>query len=211
MFKQSIESICYFMFKCLFILVTFKNVRERFIFSWLKNKSIQYRNGVMERTTRAPGRQCAHWHQCWRTPSINRRRGRVGKGVGHLAHVWSYGVREVVSSIPDRGNIVGWVIHPTRRLERFSLIWICLSFQILDLFRTLSSWGSGNYSPSAPLLYEVASHVKKQPFRPILLLYIIIRPTCCGGDLVSIESAFIVRWLSCTDSSSHDNNTCIRS
>ena len=32
--------------------------------------------------------------------------------------------------------------------------------KILNLFRTLSSWGSGNYRPSAPLLYEVASHVK---------------------------------------------------
>ena len=40
------------------------------------------------------------------------------------------------------------------------LIWTCLSFQILNLFRTLSSWGSGNYRPSAPFLYEVASHVK---------------------------------------------------
>ena len=29
-------------------------------------------------------------------------RGRVVKGVGHLDHVWSFGVREVVSSIPDR-------------------------------------------------------------------------------------------------------------
>ena len=38
------------------------------------------------------------------------------KGVGHLDHVWSYGVREVVSSIPDRGNIVGWVFHPDRWL-----------------------------------------------------------------------------------------------
>ena len=36
-----------------------------------------------------------------------RRRGRVGKGVGHLAHVSSYGVREVVSSNTHRGNIVG--------------------------------------------------------------------------------------------------------
>ena len=34
---------------------------------------------------------------------------RVSKSVGHLAHVWSYGVRKVVSSNPDRGNIVGWV------------------------------------------------------------------------------------------------------
>ena len=33
--------------------------------------------------------------------------GRVVKGVGHLDHVRSYGVREVVSSIPDRSNIVG--------------------------------------------------------------------------------------------------------
>ena len=84
-------------------------------------------------------------------------RGRVVKGVGHLDHVWSYNVREVVSSIPDRGNTVGWVFHPTGWLVRFSLIWTCLSFQILNWFRTLSSWGSGNYSPSAPLLYEVAS------------------------------------------------------
>ena len=89
---------------------------------------------------------------------INRRRGRVGKGVGHFDHVWSYGVREVVSSIPDLRNIVGWVFHPTRWLVRFSLIWTCRSFQILNIFRTLSSWGSGNYRPSAPLLYEVASH-----------------------------------------------------
>ena len=34
-------------------------------------------------------------------------RGRVAKGVGHLDPVLSYGVREVVSSIPNRGNIVG--------------------------------------------------------------------------------------------------------
>ena len=74
-------------------------------------------------------------------------------------HVWSYGVREVVSSIPDRGNIVGWVFHPTRWLVSF-VIWTCLSFKILNLFRTLSSWGSSNYRPSAPFLYEVASHVK---------------------------------------------------
>ena len=42
------------------------------------------------------------------------------KGMGHLDHVWSYSVREIVSSIPDRGNIVGWVFHPTRWLVRFS-------------------------------------------------------------------------------------------
>ena len=61
---------------------------------------------------------------------------------------WRQGVRKVVSSIPGRGNIVGWVFHPTRWLARFSLIWICLSFQILNLFLTLSSWGNRNYSRS---------------------------------------------------------------
>ena len=35
------------------------------------------------------------------------RRGRVGKGVRHLDHVSRCDVRKVVSSIPDRGNIVG--------------------------------------------------------------------------------------------------------
>ena len=52
-------------------------------------------------------------HDCtWVPPPSHRLRGRVVKGVGHLDHVWSYGVREVVSSIPDRSNIVGWVFHP---------------------------------------------------------------------------------------------------
>ena len=37
---------------------------------------------------------------------------------------------------------------------------MCLSFKILNLFGILSSWGSSNYRPSAPFLYEVASHVK---------------------------------------------------
>ena len=49
------------------------------------------------------------WHH---TRVMSRLRGRVVKGVGHLDHVWGYRVREVVSSIPDRGNIVGWVFHP---------------------------------------------------------------------------------------------------
>ena len=35
----------------------------------------------------------------------------------------------------------------------------------------MSSWGSSNYRPSAPFLYEVASHVKKLPFRPLLLSF----------------------------------------
>ena len=104
-----------------------------------------------------------------------RRRGRVGKGVGHIAHVWSYGVRKVVSSNPDRGNIVGigWVFHPTRWLARFSLTSICLSFQILNLCRTLSSWGSINYRPSAPLLYEPATlkNCHSGQYYTMMLLY----------------------------------------
>ena len=65
---------------------------------------------------------------------------------------WRYGVWKVVSSIPGRGNIVGWVFHPTRWLARFSLIYAFPSKFILNLFRTLSSWGSINYKPSALLL-----------------------------------------------------------
>ena len=40
---------------------------------------------------------CSHRHH-------HKVSGRVCKGVGHLDHIWSYGVRKVVSSIPDRGN-----------------------------------------------------------------------------------------------------------
>ena len=98
-------------------------------------------------------------------------RGRVVKGVGHLDHVWSYGVREVVSSIPDRGNLVGWVFLPTRWLVRFSHLNIpLLQNSELILFRTLSSWGSSNYWPSAPFLYEVASHVKKTAIPAIIII-----------------------------------------
>ena len=53
-------------------------------------------------------------------------------------------------------------------------VFSCLSFQILNLFRTLSSWGSSNYRPSAPFLYEVASHVKKTAIPAIIIIIIII-------------------------------------
>ena len=71
--------------------------------------------------------------------------------------------------------------HPTRWLERFSLIWTSLSFQILNLFRTLSSWGSVNYSRSATFLYdiEVASHIKKLPFRPYIKVEVTVRFSEC--------------------------------
>ena len=79
--------------------------------------------------------------------------------------------REVVSSIPVRGTIVG-VFSPTRQLIRFSHLNMP-SFKILNLFRILlSPWGSGNYRLPAPFLYEVASHVKKLPFRRYYYYYI---------------------------------------
>ena len=78
--------------------------------------------------------------------ALNHRRGPVFKGVGHLDNVWSYGVRDRrefdprpvqysrMSLSSDPGDWYGF------------LIWTWLSFQIMNLFRTLSSWGSGNYS-----------------------------------------------------------------
>ena len=107
---------------------------------------------------------------------------------------------------PDRGNIVGWVFHPTRWLARFSLIWICLSFQILNLFRTLSSWGSINYRPSAPLLHEVASHVKQLPFRPLLLLlllfvlfvlFLLLIKRTAFLDFSTIMNCWRFEWFNC--------------
>ena len=54
------------------------------------------------------------------------------------------------------------------------------TFGPLLRFIVLCFWGSGTYRPSAPLLYEVASHVKQLLFRPlVLLLYNILhRPYC---------------------------------
>ena len=113
------------------------------------------------------------WFVFWTKKWLNewyRLRGRVAKSVGYLDHVWSYGVREVVSSIPDRGNIVGWVFHPDQVTGKVfssehafpSKFWIYLEH--------CPRVGSSNYRPSAPFLYEVASHVKKLPFRPLLLI-----------------------------------------
>ena len=50
----------------------------------------------------------------------NRLHGRVVKGVGHLLATMKLCRREVMSSIPDRGTIVGRVFNPTRQLVRFS-------------------------------------------------------------------------------------------
>ena len=96
-------------------------------------------------------------------------RGRVVKGVRHLDHVWSYGLREVVSSIPDRGNIVGWVFHHDQVTGKVfssehafpSKFWIYLEHcprgeAVITGHLRLSSM---RYQPR-----------KKLPFRPLLLL-----------------------------------------
>ena len=57
--------------------------------------------------------------------------------------------------------IVGWVFHPDQVTGKVFSPEHALSFKILNLFTTLSTWGSSSYRPSAPFLYEVASHVKK--------------------------------------------------
>ena len=93
--------------------------------------------------------------------NINRLRGRVVKGMGHLDHVWSYGVREV-----DRGNIVGWVFHPTRWLVRFSHL--NMPFLQNSEFNTVLV--NSNYRPSAPILYQVASYVKKTAIPAIIII-----------------------------------------
>ena len=50
---------------------------------------------------------------------------------------------------------------------------MCLSFVIQNLFGILSPWGSSNYRPPAPFLYEVASHVKNCHFGDIIIIIII--------------------------------------
>ena len=94
--------------------------------------------------------------------------GRVVKGLGHLDHVWNYGLREVVSSIPDRGNIVG-----------------C------------------NYRPSASFLYEVASHVNQLPFRPLLLLLLLL----LDGRLIGVNESPVVAWCVCHNQSGDRRRT----
>ena len=78
--------------------------------------------------------------------------GRVVKGVGHLDHVWSYGVWEVVSSIPDWGNTVGWVFHSTQvtgTVFSFEQPFLKNSEFISNIVLV----GSSNYRPSAPFLH----------------------------------------------------------
>ena len=101
-----------------------------------------------------------HRYQCVWIQLIIYNRGRVVKGVGHLDHVWSYGVREVVSSIPDRGNIVGWVFHPTQVTGTVSSSEHAFPSKFWIYLEHCPRGEAVIYRPSAPLLYEVASHVK---------------------------------------------------
>ena len=126
---------------------------------------------------------------------FDRLRGRVVKGVGHLDHVWSYGVREVVSSIPDRGNIVGWVFHPDQVTSKVfsseqafpSKFWIYLEH---------CPHGEAVITGhSAPFLYEVASHVKNCHSGHYYYLYVarppqscFPAPLCCSLPSVSLTA-----------------------
>ena len=88
-------------------------------------------------------------------------------GVRHLGHdeAMEAGGLEVVRSIPDRDTIVGWVFCPTRQLE---LVWFfhlnVPFFQNSEFIWNVVLVGSSNCRPSAPFLYEVASHVKNCHF-----------------------------------------------
>ena len=81
--------------------------------------------------------------------------------------------REVVSSIPDRGAIVGWVFSPTRQLVRFSHLNMPF-FQNSEFIWNIVPVGSSNCRPSAPFLYEVASHVKNCHFGVIIILLLLV-------------------------------------
>ena len=65
------------------------------------------------------------WQRCNQTNSLNNFYCEMTavaewlRAWDTLPNVWSYGGRKVLSSNPDRGNIVGWVFHPTRWLVRF--------------------------------------------------------------------------------------------
>ena len=70
-----------------------------------------------------------------------------------------------------QGTIVGRVlVHPGNSYG--FLIRMCLSFEILNLFGTLSS----NYRPSAPppFLYEVVGHVENAAVSAIVIIIIIV-------------------------------------
>ena len=70
-------------------------------------------------------------------------------------------VHNLIVKIGQLGNWYGFLIR------------MCLSFKILNLFGILSEYCS-NRRPSAPFLYEVASHVKNCHFADYYIIIIII-------------------------------------
>ena len=99
------------------------------------------------------------------------------------------------------------VFHPDQVTGKvFSSEHAFPSFKILNLFRTLSSWGSSNYRPSAPFLYEVASHVKKTAIPAIIItankvslfqfLHSHVFLLSCGLDVSDYLLSFLVPFLS---------------
>ena len=68
-----------------------------------------------------------------------------------------------MSSIPDRGTIVGRVFSPTRQLVRFPHHHVPF-FQNSEFIWNIVPWGSSKYGPSGPFLYEVTSYVKNCHF-----------------------------------------------
>jgi len=76
-------------------------------------------------------------------------------------------VWEVAGSRHSHGTIVGGVLHQARQLARFSPLKIP---SIVNLFRISLCEEAINYRPYVSLSFEVGSHVKKMPFRLLLLL-----------------------------------------
>ena len=84
-------------------------------------------------------------------------------------HGWQFVIANQVNSLSPLTVYVWRAQRPVCDCQSSK----CTSFDewqhMTYLFRTLSSWGSSNCRPSAPFLYEVASHVKRKlPFRPLL-------------------------------------------
>ena len=70
------------------------------------------------------------------------------------------GVREVVGSTPNRGNILG-VFHPARLPGKAFSVNISLNFKFSIYMELQSPWGSIKLQTICASLIEVASHVKK--------------------------------------------------
>ena len=97
------------------------------------------------------------------------RRGRHGK-----SEDGGDGTATEETPAPPRITPVSGRLNAVSEDDDDAFVFVCIVF----LFGTLSPWGSSNYRPSAPFLYEVASHVKKVPFRPLLLVLFTMEMFC---------------------------------